>query len=209
MSTNSNSIIKNMEFLEIEEKLNTIKIKKQSTEELLNTRKQRLEEIKTETETLLKSQSVLQEVATEVQSKLSVKIDSIVNLGLATCFGDEYKFELRYVSARGKTEVEFVLLQNGKEIDPMNQNGGGLVDLLCFCLRVAVYNISHVDNVIVFDEAMKFLSKGFKEKAAELIQTLSERLGIQFIEVTHIEEMMEHSDKQFVIKKVKGVSEVV
>lgn len=198
-----------MEFLEIEEKLNTIKIKKQSTEELLNTRKQRLEEIKVETETLLKSQSVLQEVAKEVQSKLSVKIDSIVNLGLATCFGDEYKFELRYVPARGKTEVEFVLLQNGKEIDPMNQNGGGLVDLLCFCLRVAVYNISHVDNVIVFDEAMKFLSKGFKEKAAELIQTLSERLKIQFIEVTHIEEMMEHSDKQFVIKKVKGVSEVV
>ena len=197
-----------MGFLEIEEKLNTIKIKKQSTEELLNTRKQRLEEIKVETETLLKSQSVLQEVAKEVQSKLSVKIDSIVNLGLATCFGDEYKFELRYVSARGKTEVEFVLLQNGKEIDPMNQNGGGLVDLLCFCLRVAVYNISHVDNVIVFDEAMKFLSKGFKEKAAELIQTLSERLKIQFIEVTHIEEMMEHSDKQFVIKKVGGISNV-
>ena len=91
----------------------------------------------------------------------------------------------------------------------MLQNGGGLVDLLTLCLRIAVYNISHVDNVIVFDEAMKFLSKGFKEKAAELIQTLSERLGIQFIEVTHIEEMMEHSDKQFVIKKVKGVSNVV
>ena len=195
-----------MEFLEIEEKLNTIKIKKQSTEELLNTRKQRLEEIKVETETILKSISVRQNIATEVQKQLSVKVDSIVNLGLKTIFGDEYTFKLEYVPARGKTEVEFNLYnKDGRQIDPMLQNGGGLVDLLTLCLRIAVYNISHVDNVIVFDEAMKFLSKGFKEKAAELIQTLSERLGIQFIEVTHIEEMMEHSDKQFVIKKVKGV----
>jgi len=197
-----------MEFLEIEEKLNTIKIKKQSTKELLDTRKQRLEEIKTETETLLKSQSVLQEVAKEVQSKLSVKIDSIVNLGLATCFGDEYKFELRYVSARGKTEVEFVLLQNDKEIDPMGQCGGGLTDILVFCLRVAVFNISHTDDMMIFDEPFRFVSKGFREKVAELVHTLSERLNIQIIEVTHIDELMESSDKQFVIKKIKGVSNV-
>lgn len=197
-----------MDFLEIEEKLNTLKVKKQSTEDLLNSRKQRLEEIKQETETLLKSQSVLQEVAKEVQSKLSVKIDSIVNLALATCFGDEYKFELRYVSARGKTEVEFVLLQNGKEIDPMNQNGGGLIDILVFSLRVAVFNISHTDNIMIFDEPMKFVSKGFREKVAELVHTLSERLNIQFIEVTHVEEFMENSDKQFIIKKLKGISNV-
>lgn len=197
-----------MEFLEIEEKLNKLKVKKQSTEELLNSRKQRLEEIKQETEILLKSQSVLQEVAKEVQSKLSVKIDSIVNLALATCFGDEYKFELRYVSARGKTEVEFVLLQNGKEIDPMNQNGGGLIDILVFSLRVAVFNISHTDNIMIFDEPFRFVSKGFREKVAELVHTLSERLNIQFIEVTHVEELMENSDKRFIIKKIKGESNV-
>lgn len=195
-----------MEFTEIKEKLNTLKVKKQSNEELLKSRKQRLEEIKTETEKVLKSISVCQNVATEVQKQLSVKIDSIVNLALATCFGDEYTFKLNYVPARGKTEVEFLLLQNGKEIDPMNQNGGGLIDILCFALRVAVFNISHTDDIMVFDEPMKFLSKGFREKAAELIHTLSERLGLQVIEVTHISEMMENSDKQFIIKKINGVS---
>ena len=198
-----------MEFIEIKEKLNTLKVKKQSNEELLKSRKQRLEEIKTETEEVLKSISVCQSVATEVQKQLSVKIDTIVNLALATCFGDEYTFKLNYVPARGKTEVEFLLLQNGKEIDPTMQCGGGLTDILVFSLRVAVYNISHTDNIMVFDEPMKFLSKGFREKGAELIHTLSERIGIQFIEVTHISEMMENSDKRFVIKKINGVSEVV
>lgn len=199
-----------MEFAEIENKLNTLKVKKQSNEELLKTRKQRLEEIKTETEEVLKSLSVCQEVAKEVQSQLSVKIETITNLGLQTLFGDEYTFKLEYVTARGKTEVEFNLYDKmGNQIDPMVQSGGGLVDAMTLCLRIAVYNISHVDNVIVFDEAMKFLSKGFREKAAELIHTLSERLGLQIIEVTHIPEFMENSDKQFVIKKTNGVSEVV
>jgi DNA repair exonuclease SbcCD ATPase subunit len=195
-----------MEFTEIENKLNTLKVKKQSNEELLKTRKQRLEGIKTETEEVLKSISVCQEVAKEVQSQLSVKIDSIVNLALATCFGDEYTFKLNYVSARGKTEVEFLLLQNGKEIDPKEQNGGGLVDVLCFALRIAIFNISHTDNIMIFDEPFKFVSKGLRDKVAELVHTLSDRIGIQIIEVTHVEELMDNSDKQFVIKKIKGVS---
>ena len=200
------SIIKNMEFTEIKEKLNTLKVKKQSNEELLKSRKQRLEEIKTETEEVLKSISVCQNVATEVQKQLSVKIDTIVNLALATCFGDEYTFKLNYVPARGKTEVEFLLLQNGKEIDPMNQNGGGLIDILCFALRVAVFNISHTDDVMVFDEPFRFVSKGLREKVAEVVHTFSERLNIQIIEVTHVEELMDNSDRRFVIKKTNGVS---
>ena len=196
-----------MEYREIKDRLNKLTIKKLTDEELLNQRKQRLEEIRIETETLLKSQAVLQEVAKEVQSQLSLKIDSIVNMGLRALFGDEYEFKLCYVSARGKTEVEFNLYQNGKLIDPMNQSGGGLVDLICFCLRVAVFTLTKTDNVIVMDEGLKFLSKGFRNKAAELIHTLSERLGLQFIEVTHIQEMVENSDKQFNIKKINGVSE--
>ena len=195
--------------MDIVEKLNKAVVKRQSNIELLTQRKKRLEELKVETETVLKSQSILQAVAKEVQSQLSLKVDTIVNLGLQTLFGDEYTFKLEYVPARGKTEVEFLLLQNGKEIDPTMQCGGGLTDILAFSLRVAVYNISHTDNIIIFDEPMKFLSKGFREKAAELIHTLSERIGIQFIEVTHIPEMMENSDKRFNIKKIEGVSTLV
>ena len=91
----------------------------------------------------------------------------------------------------------------------MMQNGGGLVDILCFCLRVAVYSISKVDNIIVFDEAMKYVSKGYRSRAAELIHTLSEKLDLQFISVTHIEEMVDDCDKQIVVGKREGVSYVL
>ena len=196
-----------MEFDEITERFNKAKLKRDTSQELLNTRLQRKDEIMQEIETVLKSQSVLQEVAKEVQSQLSLKIESIVNLALQCCFPD-YTFKLQYVSARGKTEVNFVVLLNGEPVSILDQNGGGLVDVMTFALRVAVFNISRTNNVIVFDEAFKFLSKGLRDKIGDLIHTLSEELNLQFIEVTHIEEFMEHSDRKFVIKKSGGISHV-
>ena len=205
MSTSNYPIILNMELEEIAEKLNRKVVQRETSKKLLEDRMNRLEEIKNETEVILKSQALLQDVAREVQSKLSMKIDSIVNLGLATCF-PEYTFQLRYVPARGKTEVEFVVLLGEDEVDPKLQNGGGLIDLLTFCLRVAIYTISNTDSVILLDEPFKYVSKGLRDKTAELLHTLSERLNLQFIEVTHVDELIEYSDKQFVVKKINGVS---
>ena len=194
--------------MDIFEKLNTALVKRESNKQLLQERITKKEELIKEMETVMKSQVLLQNIAGEVQSQLSSKIDTIVNLGLQTCF-PEYTFHLEPIPSRGKTEYHFVFKLGEDEVDPLTQNGGGFVDLICFLLRVAVFNISHTDNVMVFDEPMKFLSKGFREKISDLLHTLSNKLDVQFIEVTHISEMMENSDKQFVIKKINGVSEVL
>lgn len=193
--------------MEIREKLNKATIQRESDKQLLDSRKQRLTQLNQELETILKSQTLVQKVAQETQSLLSSKIDNIVNLGLATCF-PEYSFALEYIPARGKTEVNFVIRDGKEPIDILNQNGGGLVDLVCFCLRVAVFSISSTDNVIILDEPFKYVSRGLRTRVAELIHTLSERLNIQFLEVTHINELAETCDNKITIKKVGGVSNV-
>ena len=193
--------------MEILELLNKAVVKRQSSQEMLDKKLKHKEELLQEMETILKSQVLLQTVAEEVQSQLSSKIDNIVNLGLATCF-PEYSFELKYVPSRGKTEVRFVFKLGDDEVDILNQNGGGVVDLVTFCLRVAVFAISSTDNVIVLDEPYKYVSKTLRPKVAELLSALSEKMNIQFIYVTHIEELSETSNKKVVIKKTNGVSEV-
>lgn len=193
---------------ELFEKLNSLAVKREANKELLEKRLQRKDELLNEMETVLKSQALLQSVAEEVQSQLSSKIDNIINLGLATCF-PEYTFELKYVPSRGKTEVRFLFKQGKDEVDILNQNGGGLVDLVCFCLRVAIYAISTTDNILVFDEPFKYVSRTLRPKVAELLSALSEKMGIQFIYVTHIEELSETADKKILIKKIQGVSNVV
>ena len=192
--------------MDIFEKLNKAIVKRQSSKELLEKRLKRKQELIDEFETVLKSQVLLQEVASEVQSQLEVKINGIVNLGLQTCF-PEYTFKLEYVPARGKTEVHFVFMRDNEEVDVLNQVGGGLLDCIVFTLRLAVFALSNTDNIIVLDEPFRFMSKSLRPKIAELMTTLSEKMNLQFIYVTHIEELSDCSDNKIMFKKIQGVSQ--
>ncbi len=191
--------------MEIEEKLNKALVKRQSNKELLDKRLKRKQELIDELETVKKSQVLVQTIASEVQSNLEVKISSIVNLGLSVLF-PEYTFRLEYVPARGKTEVRFVFFEGEDEFDIMEQNGGGLVDAAAFLLRLAVYAISSCDNTMIFDEPFKYVSKTLRPRVAELLKTLSEKLKLQIVYVTHIEELSDTADKKIMIKKIDGVS---
>ena len=175
---------------------------------MLEDRRLRLSEINRELSVIAESQAFIQGVAESVQSCLSSKIDGIVNLGLASCFPG-YEFRMEYVLCRGKTEARFVVMNGGKEIDPMNQCGGGLVDILCFCLRMAVYSISSVNNVIILDEPFRYISKSLRPRVAELLLVLSEKLGIQILEVTHMDEFSDNASNKVLIKKTNGISEVI
>ena len=192
--------------MDIFEKLNKAIVKRQSSKELLEKRLKRKQELVDEFETVLKSQVLLQEVASEVQSQLEVKINGIVNLGLQTCF-PEYTFKLEYIPARGKTEVHFVFMKGEDEVDILEMNGGGLVDLACFTLRIAIYALSNTNNVMVYDEGFKYVSQSLRPKVAELLHTLSEKLNLQIIQVTHIPEFAEESDSKIIFKKINGVSQ--
>lgn len=194
--------------MDYKSKLQELIIKKAAIKTTLSERKKRIDEIHSDLNVVSESQTFVQSVAQSVQSKLSSKIDGIVNLGLSTCFPN-YTFKMEYVASRGKTEVVFVVKDGDSQIDPMNQCGGGLVDVLSFCLRMAVYSISNVNNVIILDEPFRFLSKSLRPKVAELLEVLCDKLNLQLIEVTHIDEFAENSDKRIFIKKIDGVSKVL
>ena len=194
--------------MNIKDKLQELNVKKQTYIMSLDRARENLSRIESELNTVENSQIFVQAVASNVQSQLSSSIDNIVNLGLATCFPG-YTFEMKYIPSRGKTEVSFVVKNGDDIIDPMNQCGGGLINVLELGLRLAVYSISNVNNVLIVDEGFKFLSKSLKSKVAELLHVLSERLNLQFIEITHFEEFSENSDKKILIKKIDGISNTV
>ena len=133
-------------------------------------------------------------------------------MALETCFPGEYDFKLNFNIARGKTECELVFLsrRTQREVDPMNASGGGVVDVACFALRTACYVLEQgIDDVIVLDEPMKFVSEDLRERVCEVIKTLSWKLGVQFIIVTHIQEFVDIADRVFQVKKGEdGVSVV-
>ncbi|ETR66913.1 MAG: chromosome segregation ATPase [Candidatus Magnetoglobus multicellularis str. Araruama] len=117
--------------------------------------------------------------------------------------------KIDFISKRNKTECEIYLLDDdGNRVNPLDDNGGGLSDIVSFSLRMASWAISSTDNLIVLDEPFKFLSKELRPLAGNLLKELSNKLNLQVIMVTHDQEMIDIADKIFVVKKVKGISEV-
>lgn len=162
---------------------------------------------------LEQAQVFLQKVAQDTQSQLKFQIEDIVNLALETCFPNEYTFQLRFNIARGKTDAELVFLsqKTGRELDPMDCAGGGVVDLTCFALRIASFMLEQgIDDTIILDEPFKFISRDLQERASEVLKELSTKLGLQIIMVTHIPEFIDCADKVIKIKKNEnGVSKIV
>ena len=159
------------------------------------------------------AQIFLQTVAQSTQEKLKFQIEDIVNIALETVFPDEYEFKIEFNVSRGKTDAELVFLdkRTGQTIDPMDAAGGGVVDLTCFALRIASWALENgTDNLIILDEPFKFVSRDLVERAGEILKTLSEKMKLQIIMVTHIPEFIDVADKVFEVKKnEKGVSRVV
>lgn len=179
----------------------------------IDNRSQQLESMKENLMLLEKAQVFLQNVAQETQSQLKFRVEDIVNMALDTCFPDEYEFKLDFNVARGKTECSLLFLskRTGREIDPMNASGGGVVDVVCFALRTACYVLEKgIDNVIVLDEPMRFVSKNLRSRVCEVMRNLSTKLGLQFIIVTHIDEFIDVADSLFEVRKDEetGVSNV-
>ena len=178
----------------------------------LSSTKEMLENAKSELCVLEKAQVFLQNIAQETQNQLKFRIEDIVNMALETCFPGEYDFKLNFNIARGKTDCELVFLsrRTQREVDPMNASGGGVVDVACFALRTACYVLEQgIDDVIVLDEPMKFVSEDLRERVCEVIKTLSWKLGVQFIIVTHIPEFIDIADRVFQVKKGEDGRSVV
>ena len=159
------------------------------------------------------AQQILQLVAQETQKNIVVHISDIVTTALDAVFeSDAYEFRIDFVQRRGRTEAELYFERDGNRCDPLTASGGGAVDVAAFALRVALWSLvnhgSRIADTIVLDEPFKWLSKELQPRAGEMLQLLSRKLGIQFIFVTHVQDLIESADTVFEVRKKKQVSHV-
>lgn len=156
------------------------------------------------------AQALIQQVARDTQEKLRYHIEDIVQLALDACFPDQYEFQVLFEIKRARTEASLSLLKDGNPMNPMDANGGGIVDITSFALRLAAWSLSRTDNVIVMDEPFRFLSRDLHPRAGEIMKELSQKLRLQIIMVTHSEDLINCSDKVFTNRIGKdGVSKVM
>jgi DNA repair exonuclease SbcCD ATPase subunit len=174
--------------------------RKQSIQSSLKKRKRNIEE----------AQIIIQKVAKDTQEELSENISKIVTLALNSIFDARYEFGISYDPKRGKTEARLFFKKGENEVSPMDDSGGGVVDVASFALRIGLWYLSRPrpSNTMILDEPFKFLSRDLQNRATEMLKLLSNKLGIQFIIVSHDLAIIEGADKTFEVIIKKGVSEV-
>ena len=148
------------------------------------------------------AREIVREVGLATQQQLQVHISDIVSLALESVFDDPYELVVEFIQRRNKTECDLHFERDGHQMKPLDSSGYGAVDVASLALRIASWSMQAPKkrNVIILDEPLRFLSEDKQERASQMIKELSDRLGIQFIIVTHNATLAGYADKVFRVR---------
>jgi DNA repair exonuclease SbcCD ATPase subunit len=139
---------------------------------------------------------------------LKFHLEDLVQHAIESMFPGKYQFRVVFDIARGRTSASMFLESEGQPLDPMDECGGTVVQVVAFALRVAAWTLAPTDNVILMDEPFAAVSSDFRAVCGELLSGLSKRLGIQFIVVASHESgqsyLVDYADRVFEVSQDKG-----
>ena len=177
---------------------------------LKNTLKNKTLEIESTTELLLdleESRLIAQLIAKETQDRLTFKINDIVTGALQYVFGNEWGFKMIIKTQNNSLQAHPIFYKNGIEESPRVSEGGGVMSIASLALRVALLTLlKEPTPIILLDEPITQVGKTDIIKACELLESLSNNLKIQFLVVTHANEIANIADKTFNVEMINDVS---
>jgi predicted ATPase len=138
------------------------------------------------------ARNLIQVAAQLAQETAHAKVASVVTRCLRAVFGSSApEFAIQFDRKRGRTEARLVFVVGGHEVDPQDADSGGLLDVAAFALRLSVLCLRRppLRRLLVLDEPWKHLSAGYRPAVRELVESLAEELGVQFLVVTHSSEL--------------------
>lgn len=157
------------------------------------------------------AREIIKNVGLKTQQELQFHISDITSLALDAVFSNPYELKVEFVQRRNKTECDLLFVRDGNEIDPITASGVGAIDVAAFALRIASWSMElpRTRNVIILDEPFRFLSVNYQDQASAMIKEISQKLGLQFIIITHEQTLTNYADKTFEVTIKKGISRVV
>ena len=157
-----------------------------------------------------KVREVYQQAAIFTQEYLEAHISQIVTHALQSVFYEkDISFKAQFDKKRNSSECNLSILDKGEEYDILEDKGFGVADIASFALRVAYILLDSVDNVLIMEEPMRNLDKQRMIYASKMIHELSHKLNIQFILVTHSEELTDAADNVITLKMKNDRTEIV
>jgi len=171
-------------------------------------KKKKIKELQTVLLHQEEAQKILIDVSNKTQEKLNYNLSELTSLCLNTVMKEDYKFKFNFESKRGKVEGVPFFVKGQRLVKPCF-DGGSPKDIASFSLRISSWKllIKKTRNTFILDEPFKNVSKDLQPQLCKIIQRISKDFGIQFIIVSHNEELIKSADKIFVCTKKKGITD--
>jgi len=150
-----------------------------------------LSRVKENLDNVFQAQSIFQKIGQTLQQQTHQQISQVVSRCLRAVFGSQaYDFRVDFQQKRGRTEARLVFERDGVEYDdPLNEIGGGVVDVAALALRLACILLTRpaLRRLLVLDEPFNNIrGEGNRKRTRDLLLRLSEELQIQIIINTDI-----------------------
>lgn len=141
--------------------------------------------------------AIIQGVAAATQDQLRVRLEGITKTALDVVFPGSYTFKVEFTPRRGRTEVDMWLDKDGTRMNPLDSNGGGVVDVISLALRICCLTLSTNARVLLLDEPFKFIRGKARQRLGDMLKAISRRLGIQVIMVADVSDTGIIPDREF------------
>ncbi len=141
---------------------------------------------------------LLEQYSEVEQEQLKLKVEALVSRGLETIFGGSYAFRIEMKVLRKQAALEFTIVKDLVERDPLDAHGGGLVNVIALVLRLTIVALTPgLSRTVVLDEPFAQLSSGYLEGMGVFIRELVDATDMQLIIVSHEAEIADVADAAY------------
>ncbi len=166
------------------------------------------ESLETKLEDAENARAIIQIVSKETLSNLEFRVSNLVTLALSSVSFDFPEFIARVENRRNQTEVDLLFKEHDVEQSPLGSSGFGACDITGFALRPSFWSLKKNRPFMALDEPFRNVSPSFQHKVSEMITMISKKLGIQFLIVSHADDINISADKTFFFEKVGKITHV-
>jgi DNA repair exonuclease SbcCD ATPase subunit len=158
----------------------------------------------------IETRSILNEAIKTIHQKFKSEIESIVTLAIKEVFNRDLSLKLTYEEKRNGIQTIISIEENGEQLDPKDEMGGSIVNIISFAFRIILWHMSpdRKRNVFILDEPFHFCGS-LSEIAGIVLKDLSVKLNFQVILTTHDNNLIKIADKIFSVINKNGKSTIV
>lgn len=145
----------------------------------------------------IKAVAVLDALIQRVAESGVGRVESVVTQGLQLVFGEDAACVLeKKEGARGTTyriDIRFGDITG----DPMDDFGGGAVNITSFLLRVLMLHRFGLAKLLVLDESFNNVSESYLPRVSVILKSLVEDFGFNILAITHQPSLAIHADHAY------------